>query len=372
MPAVALRPPCGSACMLPDGASVGAVPFPVRSVVRRLRGWRWVPQRILLRTHALLSRSRRSPRSAVVGKGRPSAQCSVVLYFASGQYLGMKQTFHYVRVWAAPPRGMAPRCTMWKVPCAVGIHGPAWRVPRAVILPLTRPAWSGPGTNLLQVCTVRCEGLPGAALQGQRMWERSGRTLTSRFRCCRRMRNLHGGPVVRCPVSAVACEVVWRLPSLGVGMVFRSSRPRRPFRFPVRYVRVHSLAARLHAGVMVGALCLGLGVVTAVCLVHHWMSARCRVRPPVPSAAAAARVDDAWNQSVRACRTVLWFATRFVAVKMAVETARAWDQRLWVAKQGMTMCFNQLSHACWIACGTDRLGSVSASVLLIVWAIASI
>ena len=48
-------------------------------------------------------------------------------------------------------------------------------------------------------------------------------------------------------------------------MVFRSSRPRRPFRFPVRYLRVHSLAARLHAGVMVGALCLGLGVVTAVC-----------------------------------------------------------------------------------------------------------
>ena len=30
-----------------------------------------------------------------------------------------------------------------------------------------------------------------------------------------------------------------------------------------------------------------------------------------PLAAAAARVDDAWNQSVRACRTVLWFATRF-------------------------------------------------------------
>ena len=130
----------------------------------------------------------------------------------------------------------------------------------------------------------------------------------------------------------------------------------------MRSLRVHSLAARLHAGVMVGALCLGLGVVTAVCLVRHWMSARCRVRPPVPSAAAAAGVDDAWNQSVRACCTVLWSATRFVAVKLAVETARAWDQRLWRGEAGHDDVFQQLSHVCWVACGTD----VSASVLLIV------
>ena len=66
-------------------------------------------------------------------------------------------------------------------------------------------------------------------------------------------------------------------------MVFRSSRPRRPIRFLVRYLRVQSLAARLHGGVMVGALCLSLGVVTVVFLVRHWMSARCRVRPPVPA-----------------------------------------------------------------------------------------
>ena len=54
-----------------------------------------------------------------------------------------------------------------------------------------------------------------------------------------------------------------------------------------------------------------------------------------------------------------------VAVKLAVETARVWDQRFCVAMQGMTMCFNQLSHACWPACGADRLGSVSASVLVV-------
>ena len=54
-----------------------------------------------------------------------------------------------------------------------------------------------------------------------------------------------------------------------------------------------------------------------------------------------------------------------VAVKLAVETASVWDQRLCVGKQGMTMCFNHLSHACWIACGADRLGSVSASVLVV-------
>ena len=137
------------------------------------------------------------------------------------------------------------------------------------------------GRGLEQICsrcTVRCEavGLPGAAPLGQRVWERSKRTLARRLRCYRRPR----GSVPsqrRCVRSGVTLSEPWGRDG------FPLFPPSPPFWLLVRYLRVHFLAARLPGGVMVGALCLSLGVVTVVCLVRRWMSAKCRVRPPVPA-----------------------------------------------------------------------------------------
>ena len=96
VPAVALRPPCGSACMLLDGASVGSVSFwcgllcvdCVADVACRSAS-------CYARMHCC--------RGAVVHQGRSWArgdQARSVRWFCtsqSGQYFSMnKQTFHYV------------------------------------------------------------------------------------------------------------------------------------------------------------------------------------------------------------------------------------------------------------------------------------
>ena len=163
--------------MLPDGASVGAVPFCcgllcvdcVADVACRSAS-------CYARMHCCREAVVHQGRS-VVGKGRPSAQCSVVPYFAERAVLQHEADVQ------TTSECEQPHCLAWlhdvegTLRCGDGpgpVSGRFGEVPRAFILPLTRPAWSGPGTNLLQVSTVRCEavGLPGAALLGQRMWER--------------------------------------------------------------------------------------------------------------------------------------------------------------------------------------------------------
>ena len=171
MPAVALRPPCGSAWPI-------AVPVSSTGIVhvagRNFRGrcafssavccapiaWPTLGAVAHPVTHACTVVA--EPSFTKVGsRGQGAAKCAVF----GGFVLRARAVPQYeadVPPRLAPRLGMAPRCTMWKVPCAVCVHGPGpvsgrFGESRAVILPLTRPAWSVPGTNLLPVCTVRCE-----------------------------------------------------------------------------------------------------------------------------------------------------------------------------------------------------------------------